>query len=213
MASGILSSSVRSDVSSLDLKQFANQLLQPFDLTLAAGECITLSGPSGCGKSRLLRAIADLEPHQGEAFIDQQSQLEMSGPAWRKRVGLLPAESFWWSERVADHFPQLDEALIQSLGFDLEVGSWESARLSSGEKQRLGLARLLANQPQVLLLDEPTANLDQENARRVEKLIQAWQTEHGCAAIWVSHDREQQARVAKRHYLIEARQMREAAWS
>lgn len=200
-------------MSSLALKQFANQLLQPFDLTLAAGECITLSGPSGCGKSRLLRAIADLETHQGEASIDHQSQLEMSGPAWRKRVGLLPAESFWWSERVADHFPRMDETLIQSLGFGPEVGAWESSRLSSGERQRLGLARLLANRPQVLLLDEPTANLDLENSRRVEQLIQTWRSEHGCAVIWVSHDREQQTRVARRHCLIEARQLREAAWT
>jgi ABC-type iron transport system FetAB ATPase subunit len=196
------------------LKQFANPLLHPFDLTLAAKECLTLTGPSGCGKSRLLRAIADLEPHQGEAFIDQQSQLAMNGPTWRKRVGLLPAESFWWGERVAEHFPQLDEALLQSLGFEKEVGSWEAARLSSGERQRLGLARLLSNQPEVLLLDEPTANLDQENTNRVERLIQAWQSEQGCAVIWVTHDREQQTRVARRHYLIAKQQVvQEAAWT
>lgn len=198
-------------MASLSLKRFANELLEPFDLAVAAGECITLTGPSGSGKSRLLRAIADLEPHQGEAWIDQQPQLAMSGPAWRKRVGLLPAECFWWGERVAEHFPQLDEALFQALGFGLEVGAWESGRLSSGERQRLGLARLLANQPQVLLLDEPTANLDRDNSQRVETLIQAWQDRQGCAVLWVTHDREQQTRIAKRHYRIIDRQLQEVA--
>ncbi|MGD8591090.1 MAG: ABC transporter ATP-binding protein [Chromatiales bacterium] len=193
----------------LSLKRFGNELLEPFELEVAAGDCITLSGPSGSGKSRLLRAIADLDPHTGEAFIDRQSQREMSGPQWRKRVGLLPAECFWWGERVAEHFPALDAKLFRALGFGPEVSDWESARLSSGERQRLGLARLLANRPEVLLLDEPTANLDRENGLRVEELIRAWQRERDCAVIWVSHDREQQLRVANRHCTIEARQLRE----
>jgi ABC-type iron transport system FetAB ATPase subunit len=202
------------EVASLRLTRFANELLDPFDLTVRAGECMTLSGSSGSGKSRLLRAIADLDPHEGEAFLDQRSQRSMSGPAWRKRVGLLPAESFWWGERVSEHFSALDEALLQALGFALEVGEWENARLSSGERQRLGLARLLANQPEVLLLDEPTANLDQDNTQRVEALIRHWQEEHDVAVIWVSHDRAQQARIASRHYQIAARQLREAfAWT
>jgi energy-coupling factor transporter ATP-binding protein EcfA2 len=201
-------------VASLSLKRFANELLEPFDLALASSECITLSGPSGSGKSRLLRAIADLEPHQGEAFIEQSPQSSMSGPQWRKRVGLLPAEVFWWSERVAEHFAQLDETLLQALGFGREVGDWESARLSSGERQRLGLARLLANQPEVLLLDEPTANLDRDNTQRVEALIRDWQSQQGIGVIWVSHDREQQARIAKRHYRITDRQLRaDTAWT
>jgi ABC-type iron transport system FetAB ATPase subunit len=200
-------------MSGLRLRQFGNELLEPFDLALAAGECITLSGPSGSGKSRLLRAIADLDLHAGEAFVDQQSQRTMSGPQWRKRVGLLPAECFWWGERVAEHFLEWDNALLQALGFGPEVGDWENSRLSSGERQRLGLARLLANKPEVLLLDEPTANLDRENSQRVEELIRAWQRERHCAVIWVSHDREQQRRVAKRHYTIEARHLREALWT
>jgi ABC-type iron transport system FetAB ATPase subunit len=200
-------------MASLSLKRFGNELLEPFDLALTSGECISLTGPSGSGKSRLLRAIADLEPHGGEAFIDQQSQRTMSGPQWRQRVGLLPAECFWWGERVAEHFQEMDAALFQALGFGPEVGDWESSRLSSGERQRLGLARLLANNPQVLLLDEPTANLDRENSQRVEELIWTWQSERHCAVIWVTHDREQQKRVASRHYRIEARRLMETSWT
>jgi ABC-type iron transport system FetAB ATPase subunit len=196
-------------VAALSLKRFGNTLLDPFDLEIAAGECVTLTGPSGSGKSRLLRAIADLEPHAGEACIDHRSQYSMHGPQWRKRVGLLPAECFWWAERVGDHFPELNTTLFQALGFGPEVGDWESSRLSSGERQRLGLARLLANDPQVLLLDEPTANLDRDNSRRVEQLIRSWQSDRDCAVLWVTHDQEQQRRVAGRHCLIEARQLRQ----
>lgn len=211
--SGISSSSAPIEVAGLRLKRFGNTLLEPFDLEVSAGECVSLTGPSGSGKSRLLRAIADLEPHEGEAYIDRQSRHNMSGPQWRKRVGLLPAECFWWGERVAEHFSELDARLFQALGFGPEVGDWESSRLSSGERQRLGLARLLANEPEVLLLDEPTANLDRENRQRVEDLIRSRQSQRHCAVIWVTHDREQQRRVAKRHYLIDARQLREVAWT
>lgn len=187
-------------------------MLEAFDLALSAGECISLSGPSGSGKTRLLRAIADLDPHQGEAFVDASPALELTGPAWRNRVGLLPAESFWWGEKVKDHFQTLQDANLESLGFTSDCADWEVARLSSGEKQRLALARLLQNRPGVLLLDEPTANLDQENTRRVEKLVNTWRIAHGCAVIWTSHEREQQQRVASRHLQIEAGQLREASW-
>ena len=74
------------------------------------------------------------------------------------------------------------------------------ARLSSGEKQRLALMRLLANRPQVLLLDEPTANLDPENTRRVEAVITEYRRAHKAVVIWVSHDPEQVTRVANRYY-------------
>jgi ABC-type iron transport system FetAB ATPase subunit len=200
-------------MASLTLKAFETPLLDPFDLHLEAGECISLSGPSGSGKSRLLRAVADLDPNQGEAQVDGQARHSMSGPAWRKLVGLLPAESFWWAERVGDHFPDQGTTLLQALGFGPECLQWEVSRLSSGERQRLALARLLLNQPQVLLLDEPTANLDQVNAESLERLIDDWRREHGCAVIWVSHNPQQQGRIARRHLRIENGALRETTWN
>jgi len=194
-------------VSSLTLKGFATPLLDPLDLALAAGECITLSGASGSGKSRLLRAIADLDPHEGEAWCDGVAQSALSGPVWRRQVGLLPAESAWWSDRVSDHFEQLDKSLLDLLDLPAETGDWQVSRLSSGERQRLALLRLLANRPAVLLLDEPTANLDQANIERTESLIERWRSEHDTAVLWVSHDKEQQRRVASRSLRIEGRQL------
>ncbi|HDK38151.1 MAG TPA: ATP-binding cassette domain-containing protein, partial [Thiolapillus brandeum] len=81
-------------------------------------------------------------------------------------------------------------------GFSQEVLDWQTGRLSSGEKQRLALARMLANQPRVLLLDEPTANLDMRNTEIVEQIIQDYLQQYQAAVIWVSHDPEQLSRVA-----------------
>ena len=194
-------------MSGLSLKGFGTTLLDPFDLELAAGECVTLSGPSGSGKSRLLRAIADLDPHAGEAWCDGDRQQALSGPAWRRRVALLPAESAWWSERVRDHFEQLDATLLERLKLPAAAPEWEVSRLSSGERQRLALLRLLSTQPQVLLLDEPTANLDHHNIERVEALILSWRREQGTAVLWVTHDTTQQQRVSERSLRIEKRRL------
>lgn len=194
-------------VSGLSLKNFTTPLLDPFDLELAPGECVALSGPSGSGKSRLLRAISDLDPHEGEAWCDGIAQLGIPGPAWRRRVGLLPAESAWWGEHVGDHFRDLDNSLLEQLDLPAESGDWQVSRLSSGERQRLALLRLLSGRPEVLLLDEPTANLDKANIERAETLIARWREEHHLAVLWVTHDHAQQQRVATRSLRIENRQL------
>jgi ABC-type iron transport system FetAB ATPase subunit len=194
-------------MSGLTLKGFSTPLLDPLDLELAPGECITLSGPSGSGKSRLLRAIADLDPHLGQAWCDATAQTELSGPAWRQRVGLLPAESAWWSDQVRDHFQQLEPKMLELLDLPAECGDWQVSRLSSGERQRLSLLRLLTNRPDVLLLDEPTANLDQANIERTEALIERWRRDQQTAVLWVSHDQDQQRRVGTRSLRIEGRQL------
>ena len=186
----------------LKLHQFRTALLEPFDLQLDTGDCVTLSGPSGCGKSMLLRAIADLDPHQGEIRLDDRPQQQFSGPEWRRQVGLLPAESGWWDERVGQHFSDPDTKLLQQLDFTPDVLEWPVMRLSSGERQRLALMRLLQNRPTVLLLDEPTANLDTANRARVEQLIADYQAASGAIVLWISHDPEQQRRVGSRHLEI-----------
>jgi ABC-type iron transport system FetAB ATPase subunit len=125
-----------------------------------------------------------------------------SGPAWRKQVGLLPAESAWWHDKVGEHFPETDIDLLSRLDLTGNTLKWEVSRLSSGERQRLALIRLLCNNPRVLLLDEPTANLDQKNIDRVEALIDHWRRQHQSAVLWVSHDPDQQQRVSQAHWYI-----------
>ena len=152
----------------------------------------------------LLRAIADLIPHSGDASLDALDCSQMKPSQWRKQVGYLPAESHWWSERVGDHFAEADPDEFRQLGFEPQVLGWQISRLSTGEKQRLALLRLLANQPQALLLDEPTASLDAANVGNAERLILEYRQQQQAPVIWVSHDMAQIRRVADRVLRLEA---------
>jgi ABC-type iron transport system FetAB ATPase subunit len=171
-------------------------------LSLLGGECIVLTGPSGAGKTLLLRALADMDPADGEVRLDGVQRNELSGPEWRRQVGLLPAESHWWAERVGEHFAHAPSDDLSKLGFNVDVLNWQISRLSSGERQRLAIARLLTNRPRVLLLDEPTANLDPDNTSRVESLLKNYAQQCRAGMLWVSHDAEQAARVADRIFRI-----------
>jgi ABC-type iron transport system FetAB ATPase subunit len=176
--------------------------LGPISLDVAGGECVALAGPSGSGKTRLLRAVADLDPHGGDAELGGERASSLGAPVWRRKVGLLPAESHWWREVVGEHFQAPADELAR-LGFEPDVLGWRIDRLSSGERQRLALLRLLAMGPRALLLDEPTANLDPVNIERVEGLLAGWRTEHAAPILWVTHDRAQAVRVASRLLTME----------
>lgn len=175
----------------------------PYAFILRAGECVCLTGPSGAGKSMLLRALADLDPHTGEILLQGQPQHQIPAPLWRRQVALLPAESQWWAETVGEHFHDLDDAWLGALGFGREVLDWTVERCSTGERQRLALLRMLCNRPRVLLLDEPTANLDPVSTARVETLLRDYRRQHSAALLWVTHNPEQIKRVAERRLHLE----------
>ncbi|SHF06424.1 ABC-type lipoprotein export system, ATPase component [Modicisalibacter ilicicola DSM 19980] len=192
----------------LTLEQLSVGVLLTLDLTITPGQIVCLSGASGSGKSRLLRAVADLEPHDGDVRLGEQAQSRMAGHLWRRRVMLVPAESHWWADSVGEHFivePVMDD--LAALGFEHEVLGWQVSRLSSGEKQRLALLRALCRGPSALLLDEPTANLDETSVHRVETWLMARIRQEGWPVLWVAHDPGQIARVADRHLRIEARRL------
>jgi ABC-type iron transport system FetAB ATPase subunit len=182
----------------LRLQGVRTQVLEPVDLALGAGELALLSGPSGSGKSLLLRAVADLDPNEGEVWLDGNARSAMPAPLWRRRVGLLPAESHWWGESVGDHFAVPPEELLAALGFEPDVLEWSVGRLSTGERQRLALARMLSRSPEALLLDEATANLDPPNRARAEDLITGYREARAAAVLWVSHDQAQRERLSDR---------------
>ncbi|MBA2778639.1 ABC transporter ATP-binding protein [Billgrantia kenyensis] len=188
---------------SLRLDGIAIGELAAISLAVRPGEIVCLSGASGSGKSRLLRAVADLEPHAGEVWLGEQAQSQTPGHAWRRQVMLVPAESHWWAETVGEHFidPPVT-AELAALGFGPDTLEWQVGRLSTGEKQRLGLLRAVSREPRALLLDEPTANLDDASRERVE----AWLVERirvrQWPTLWVAHDHDQIARVASRHWRI-----------
>ncbi len=185
--------------------------LKGVDLVLPPGRCVGLTGPSGAGKTLLLRALADLDPHEGQMFLDGVAAEEVEVNLWRRQVGLLPAESAWWHDVVGDHFSNIDEPSLAALGFTPEVLDWQIAKLSSGERQRLALLRLLVQRPKVLLLDEPTANLDAENTRRTEALLMDYARDHQAAILWVSHDLAQLRRNCNTIYTINGGRLLAAA--
>ncbi|MDH5633211.1 MAG: ABC transporter ATP-binding protein [Gammaproteobacteria bacterium] len=178
--------------------------LQPVTLSLAAGECLGISGPSGAGKSLLLRSLADLDPHQGSMLLDGSDSQSLSPCQWRRQVMLLPAESQWWLERMGDHFAgfTMDAGLLDSLGLTGAMLAQPVARLSTGERQRFAILRLLLHRPRVLLLDEPTASLDPARVERVEALLTGYCRDHGAAMIWVGHDPQQLQRMASQQCVM-----------
>ena len=100
------------------------------------------------------------------------------------------------------HVPERNEAMLTALGFEAQTWQWEVTRCSSGDRQRLGLLRCLLNQPECLLLDEPTGNLDPENTERVEAVVKEYVTQHTTPVVWVSHSMEQIKRIASRHFRL-----------
>ena len=183
-------------------------LAGPFDLAIEAGECIAITGASGSGKSLFLRMIADLDPSDGNVFLDDRSRRDMPAPAWRRQVVYNPAEPGWWAEDVAAHFADLTAARAWApcLGLPTELLDGPVLRLSTGERQRLGLIRALALDPKVLLLDEPTGALDADNTALVEGVLKQ-RLAGGAAVVMVTHSAEQATRLGDRRFRMAERRL------
>ncbi len=183
----------------LTIRDLRRPGLAPASLDVGDGEAVAIVGASGAGKSLLLRAIADLDPNRGTVALDGAGRESWSGPEWRRRVGYLAAEAGWWVERVGDHFPEAAPAArwIAELGLPEAALDWQVVRLSTGEKQRLALARLLVGEPRVLLLDEPTSALDAAAVAGVEAVLRA-RLAAGTSLIFTSHNPDQVKRLAGR---------------
>lgn len=196
----------------LSVKNLERPGIGPLSFELGDGECLAVRGASGSGKSLLLRALADLDPNRGDVRLDGQSRESVSAPEWRRRVTYLPAEPGWWAETVGAHFEDWQAArpLVEAMGLPTEARDWPVLRLSTGERQRLGLVRVLLLNPRVLLLDEPTSGLDPEATDAVETLL-AERLRQGAAVLWVTHDRQQARRVAERVLEVRDGQVEEAA--
>ena len=175
----------------------------PVDLHARDGSCVAIEGRSGSGKSLLLRAMADLDPHEGDSALDGERCSEMPAPRWRLRVTYVAAASGWWLDMVAPHFADVAQLRTQlaRVGLPPEAAGWEVARLSTGERQRLALLRALTPDNRVLLLDEPTSGLDADTTQQVEALLRE-QLEAGKTLVMVTHDPLQAGRLAHQRYLL-----------
>ncbi len=181
----------------LRVDQLKIAVLPPLSFSLADGECLAVEGPSGSGKTRLLRAIADLDPSSGYVFLDGAERREMAAPEWRRRVRYVAAEPGWWAATAREHFSASGriERLVGGLGLTEAHLDRPVADLSTGERQRLALVRALADEARVLLLDEPTAALDQQSAALVEELIR-FECLSGKSVVLVSHNAAEVDRLA-----------------
>lgn len=189
-------------------KDLTTARLTPQTRQLDNGRIVCLSGASGSGKSLLLRALADLDAHEGEVFLDVTLQSATPAHLWRQWVRLVPAESQWWSDSVRDHFTESpDPADLNALLLPDTALEWPVSRLSSGEKQRLALLRAISIAPRALLLDEPTANLDQTARLAVEDWLIMKIRANDWPTLWVAHDEDQIQRVADQHWQLESGQL------
>ena len=202
------------DAPRLRLRGLRSPLAGPFDLDLAAGECLAVGGPSGSGKSLFLRMIADLDPNGGEVALDGMPRPAMAAPDWRRRVAYVAAESGWWRDTVAEHFAPATHAparaLAERLGLPDELFDGPVQRLSTGERQRLAIVRALVLNPPVLLLDEPTGPLDPASIGEMEAVLKA-RLADGVAMIVVSHDPAQAQRLGARRREMRERRLEAAA--
>lgn len=179
----------------------SRQILTGTDLLLQSGQCSLLSGANGAGKSTLLRICAGLEkPDLGEVDVGLGRQ------AWKRYRRTLQAETVYLHQQPY----MFDGTVIQNLAYALprptpqarhkrlvnEALAWaelesiatNSARtLSGGERQRVAIARAWLRRPTVMLLDEPTTNMDQEARRRTIQLLHSLK-EQGIALLVASHD-------------------------
>jgi putative ABC transport system ATP-binding protein len=194
----------------LEIEQLTGMPGGPFNLALAAGECVVISGPSGAGKSLLLRMIADLDENDGVLRLNGMKRENMAAPMWRGQVLYVAAESGWWAATVRAHMQPEAEArlLLPRLGLPDRLFDAPVSQLSGGERQRMALVRAIIRRPRVLLLDEPTAALDEESTLLVEALLTEL-ARTGIGLIVVTHNEAQARRLATRRYQLRDKMLSE----
>ncbi|WP_205623979.1 ABC transporter ATP-binding protein [Marinobacterium rhizophilum] len=186
------------------------------ELAISQGERVALTGPSGSGKTALLRTLAGLAPAtEGELELAQRGLQHWRMPEYRARVGYLPQRPelgdgdtveavltapFAYRAHLHQRYSHKQTRhALRMLGRGADFLQRRVDSLSGGEQQITALLRLLALQPLLLLLDEPTAALDKNATLEVERLLRAWQDEAPDRAwLWVSHDADQITRMAQR---------------
>jgi ABC-type dipeptide/oligopeptide/nickel transport system ATPase subunit len=175
--------------------------LPPLSFEVGDGECMGIEGPSGSGKTRLARALADLEQANGHILINGAEKNETPPTEWRCLVRYLSAEPGWWTDTPREAFPSDARSasklqrLLKSLNLSETLLDQPIAVLSTGERQRLAIARALLDEPPVIVLDEPTSALDQKNTALVEELLRHRMLS-GNSVLLISHDQAQIERLS-----------------
>ena len=193
------------------------QAIAELDMSIREGEFVAVLGPSGCGKSTLLQVLSGLlEPVAGTATIDGRDVT--SGGRDSPRVGyvfqdhrLLPWRTVRQNIQLAmeaagipkEQWPERVDRYLRMLQIDAYADAWPM-RLSGGQRQRVSIARALAIQPAVVLMDEPFSTLDEVTARVMrQQLVDLWQ-ESGHAVVFVTHSIREAVFLADRIFVLTA---------
>ena len=180
-------------------------IVQPIDLSVASGQYLSVVGPSGSGKSTLLGLIAGLDmPTTGEIVIDGEEITALGEDALARLRGekigfvfqffhLVPSLTAFENVLVPLEIAGAGDARTRATALLADVGlegraHHYPAQLSGGEQQRVAIARALANDPPILLADEPTGNLDSANGRHIVDLLHRVNAERETTVVLVTHD-------------------------
>ena len=190
-------------------------VLSDFSLSLASGEFLALLGPSGCGKTTALRTVLGfLRPDQGKILLEGKDYTEL--PPYKRNFGivyqsyaLFPHLSVYDNVAFGLRMRKMDRKKIER-----KVHEWldrvglkgfeerTPGRLSGGQQQRVALARVLAVEPDILLLDEPLSNLDAKLRTEMRIELQRIQNDLGITTIYVTHDQLEALSMADRVALL-----------
>ena len=197
-------------------------ILSELDLLIPEGQFVAVVGPSGSGKSTLLGLVAGLDaPTSGRILIDGEEITRMGEDALASLRGrklgfvfqsfhLIPSmtalENVLAPLEIAGRRDALNRArrLLEDVELTERAHHYPS-QLSGGEQQRVAIARAFANEPTILLADEPTGNLDSRNGRHVFDLMVEMNRRRGATLVLVTHDRELAARADRRISLRDGR--------
>lgn len=198
------------------------QALRGVDLRIYQGEFVAITGPSGCGKSTLIQMLGALdEPSSGTInYRGKPLPGHAQAATYRAReIGiifqafhLLPTFTavenvqmpMFEAERPAAERKSRATELLSAVGLEKRIHHFP-AKLSGGERQRVAIARSLGNHPSVLLADEPTGNLDSENAHYILDLIVRLHQEHRMTMVLITHDPTIAARASRIIHMMDGR--------
>jgi len=192
------------------------------DLEIARGELFALLGGSGCGKTTLLRLIAGFAQAQtGQVLLDGQDVAAL--PPWKRDVGMVfQSYALWPHMTVAQNVafgleerrrPRAEVTAKVTQALELvglsAYAQRRPSQLSGGQQQRVALARTIAIEPKVLLLDEPLSNLDARMRVSVRRDLRELQQRLGLTTIFVTHDQEEANTICDRIAVMEAGAIRQ----